>query len=343
MKALRKVAVGQDLQLVEVPAPRPGPGEVLLRVHATGICGTDLHIQDDEYTVAPPVTIGHETAGVVVALGAGVTGHAVGERATAKTTISTCGRCRHCREGWTNLCAERRFLGGHVDGGFASYLTLPADNILPLPDNVSFEAAALTEPLACCVHAVYEVARPNPGDLVVVSGPGPIGLLCAQAARAAGADVIVLGTSRDAGRFAIARTLDFEHLVDVQEEDPLEAVQRLGGEREVELAIECAGAGPSLDQCFKLVRRAGTILQVGVYGKPVTANIDLMWIKEQRLVGSFSSTPTSWQLSVDLMASGQVRTEPLATSTRPLSEWREAFVAARQKAEGKILLIPDEE
>ncbi|HEV2123732.1 MAG TPA: alcohol dehydrogenase catalytic domain-containing protein, partial [Chloroflexota bacterium] len=202
MKALMKVAHGQDLELREIAPPEPGPGQVLVKVAATGICGSDLHIQDDEYKVVPPVVIGHETAGTVVRRGPGVEGHPVGERVTAKTTISTCGACALCESGRTNLCPERRWLGGHVDGGFAEYFVVPEANVLPLPESVSLEAAALTEPLACCVHGVLELAKPAPGSLAVVSGPGPIGLLCAQVARAAGAEAIVLGTSADIERFA---------------------------------------------------------------------------------------------------------------------------------------------
>ena len=340
MKALRKIAVGQDLELVDIPEPVAGPGEVVLRVHANGICGTDLHIQDDEYTIAPPITIGHELSGTVVAVGPGVTNLSEGTRATLKTTISTCGRCELCLSGRTNLCPERRFLGGHVDGGFAAYTRVPVDNVLPLPETVSLDAAALTEPLACCVHGVLEVVRPEPGTVCVVSGPGPIGLLCAQVARAAGAEVIVLGTSTDEQRFAVARRLGFEKLVDVQREDVYAAVPRLAGGRAPHLVIESAGAAPSLEQCFKLAPRGGTVLQIGLYGKPVPVAVDTLVLKEIKLVGSFSSTPTSWQKSLELMASGDVRTEPLVTSVRPLAEWREAFKAARSKGEGKILLTP---
>lgn len=342
MKALVKVADGRDLELRDVPVPAPGPGEVLFQVHATGICGTDLHIQDDEYRVVPPVVIGHETAGTVVAVGPGVAGHRPGERVTAKTTISTCGRCAFCRDGRTNLCPERRWLGGHVDGGFAAYVVVPEANVLALPDAVTLDAAALTEPLACCVHAVLEVERPAPGSLVVVSGPGPIGLLCAQVARAAGADVIVLGTGADAARFALARAVGLTRLINVQAQDAVEAVGALSDGRPPDLVVECAGAAGSLDQCLRLARRGGTVLQVGLYGKPAPVALDTLVLKELRLAGSFSSTPTAWITALELMASGRVRTEPLVTSKRPLTEWPDAFRAAREKAEGKILLTPVE-
>jgi L-iditol 2-dehydrogenase len=239
------------------------------------------------------------------------------------------------------LCPERRWLGGHVDGGFASYVRVPVDNVLTLPPGVSLNAAALTEPLACCVHGVMEVARPAAGSVCVISGPGPIGLLCAQVARAAGAELIVLGTSADEQRFALARSLGFEKLVDVQREDVYAAVPALADGRAPDLVVESAGAAPSLEQCLKLAPRGGTVLQIGLYGKPVPVAVDTLVLKEIRLAGSFSSTPTSWRTALDLMARGDVRTEPLVTSVRPLGEWRDAFAAARSKGEGKILLVPE--
>ena len=341
MQALMKVAPGKgNLELREIPEPVAGPGEVVVRVAATGICGTDLHIQDDEYHVPPPVVIGHETAGEVAAVGQGVTGIHPGDRVTSLTTVTTCGVCAMCRAGRTNLCPQRRFLGGHVNGGFAAYFVVPQGNILPLPESVSFDAAAMTEPLACCVHGVMEVAPPARGSLAVVSGPGPIGMLCAQVARAAGADVIVLGTAADGGRFAVARGLGFEHLVDVQAGDPVEAVREISGGREPDLVIEAAGAASSMDGCLRLAPRGGVVLQIGLYGRPVPVPLDTLVLKEIRLLGSFSSTPTSWPLAMDLLARGAVRADPLVTSKRPLAEWSAAFDAARGKGEGKILLTP---
>jgi L-iditol 2-dehydrogenase len=341
MQGLMKVAPGPgNLELRQLPDPIAGPNDVVVQVAATGICGSDLHIQDDEYKVVPPVVIGHETAGVVVATGADVKGVRPGDRVTSRTTISTCGECALCRAGRTNLCPQRRWLGGHVDGGFATYFVVPEATILPLPDSVSFDAGALTEPLACCVHGVLELAQPVPGSLAVVSGPGPIGLLCAQVARAAGAEVVILGTGVDGGRFALARRLGFEHLVDVQARPAAEALRALWGEREPDLLVEAAGAPSSLEGCLNLAPRGGTVLQIGLYGRPVPVAVDTLVLKEIRLLGSFSSTPTAWPTAVDLLARGAVQAEPLVTSKRPLAEWAPAFDAARGKAEGKILLTP---
>ncbi len=345
MKALVKTQTGPgNLELQDRADPTPGPGEVVFRVGATGICGTDLHIQDDEYVVVPPVIIGHETAGTIVAIGDGVTGLSLGDRVTAQTTISTCGSCSFCESGLLNLCPQRRWLGGHVDGGFAGYVRVPAANILLLPPHVTIEAGALTEPLACCVHGIMEVIGMHRDGwhppFTVVSGPGPIGLLCAQVARAAGSVVIILGTGADASRFALARELGFQDLIDVTRENVADVIREHTGGLGVDVAIEAAGAPSSLDGCLSLANRRGTVLQIGLYGRPAPVSVDVLVLKEITLRGTFSSTPSSWITAIGLMGSGHVNTLPLVTQVRPLEDWSAGFDAARAKGEGKIVLTP---
>ncbi len=178
----------------------------MLEVVGAGICGTDLHIVDGEYETVTPVTIGHEVSGVVVGLGDGVEDSWLGARVASETYFSTCGGCEYCRAGRTNLCPERRSIGTHVDGAFAPRVVVPSTNLHRLPDWLDAHAAALIEPLACVCHSVLE---PEPavqnGDDVLVTGPGPVGLLAAQVARAAGGNVHVRGTPRDDRRLAAAR------------------------------------------------------------------------------------------------------------------------------------------
>ncbi len=346
MKALVKVALGKgNLELRELPDPVAGPGEVVMRVAATGVCGTDLHVEDDEYVVVPPVTIGHETAGRVVDIGPGVTGVAIGDRVTAMTTIWSCGACDYCRDGELNLCPHRRALGAQVDGAFATYLRVPAAKALLLPPGVPDEAAALTEPLACCTRAVLEVARlqavaPRDDAPVVVSGPGPIGLLCALVARSAGHRVVILGTGADGARFAIARRLGFTDVVDVTASDPVAAIAAMTDGAGVPVVIEAAGAPASLATALELVRRRGTVVQVGLYGKPIPVPVDRLVIREVTLRGSFASTPSSWRSAIDLMARGAVDLMPLVSQVLPLEDWAVGFAAARSKAAGKVVLVP---
>lgn len=194
----------------EVPPPTPGPGEVLVRVAACGLCGSDLHAinADPGYEfVQPPVVLGHELAGTVAGLGPGVRGWQPGDAVVA-VAIQGCGGCETCRGGQPHLCPQREVLGLHRDGGMAGYVAVRAEHLVAVPDGVRLEDAALAEPLSVAVHAVLDRSRVQPGDRVVVTGPGPIGLLCALVARSAGGEVLVLGTGADtAVRLPAARRL----------------------------------------------------------------------------------------------------------------------------------------
>src|SRR6201993_5580822 len=204
MLAIRKLARGvANVSVEELPAPVAGPEEVVVEVDSAGIFGTDLHIYLDEFETSPPVTIGHETAGTVVEIGPEVTGWTVGDRVTTETYFYTCGECAPCRQGRPNLCPRRRSIGSKQDGAFARYLLTPAANLHHVPDELDLESAALTEPLACTVHGVLETAGVRAGDNVAITGPGPIGLLALQLAKAAGATVAMIGTNQDAERLKL--------------------------------------------------------------------------------------------------------------------------------------------
>src|SRR6476620_5592600 len=192
MMAVRKLARGVgNIELRDVPEPRAGAGQVVIEVDSAGICGTDLHIYLDEFETRPPVTIGHELAGRIVELGKGVDGWQVGDEVTTETYFSTCGDCPDCRRGRRNLCAHRRSIGSKENGAFAQYLLTPSSNLHRVPEGLDLESAALTEPLACVVHGVLQTAGVRAGEVVVVTGPGPIGLLAMQLAKVAGATVVM--------------------------------------------------------------------------------------------------------------------------------------------------------
>jgi L-iditol 2-dehydrogenase len=342
MEALMKVARGVgNVELRQIDEPAPGSGQVLIEVRAAGICGTDLHIYHDEFRTRPPVVMGHEVAGVVAALGVGVAGIQVGERVTTETYFSTCGACRFCRAGRPNLCADRMSIGSAVNGGFTRYVVVPARNLHRLPADVDDVAGALTEPLACVVHGALEQAQPLPGDLVVVAGPGAIGLLTLQAVRAAGARVVVLGTGQDERRLELARTLGAEHALNVERDDPAALVGELTDGRGADVVYECSGAGPAAQQLLGLVRRAGRYAQIGLFGKPVAWDLDQICYKELTVTGSNASTPTAWPRALALLAAGQVQTRPLVSDIFGLREWRQAFDAFEQKRGVKLVLRPE--
>lgn len=341
MLALRKVAPGDPtLALLDVPEPTPRPGHVVVDVAAAGICGTDVHIMHDEYRSEPPVTLGHEVAGTVAALGDGVTGWEVGQRVVTETYFSTCGRCVHCRTGRPNLCAERRSIGSFEDGGFAPKVLTPATNLHALPEGLGFPEAALVEPLACVVRGLLELNELRAGDRAVITGPGPIGLLALQVAKASGARVVVLGTAADAARLELAYRLGADGVLTVEAAEGLvdATVDALGGEPDV--AIECSGAEPAASLSLRLVRKAGRYVQVGLFGRPIELDFDQVCYKELRVSGSFATTPSSWHRALALAGSGAVSLAAIVGATYPLAEWERAFEAVAARTPGKVLLVP---
>ena len=341
MQAVVKTARGiGNVELREVPEPAPGLGQVKIAVRAAGICGTDLHIYHDEFPTRPPVVLGHEVAGLVAEVGEGVEQVRPGDRVTTETYFFTCSACRFCRTGLPNLCPERRSIGSAVDGGFASYLVIPARNVRPLPPNVDFVAGALTEPLACVVHGALELPKLTAGDVAVVSGPGAIGLLTAQVAKAAGATVVVLGTGVDTHRLELAARLGADHALDVERADARAVVDELTDGAGADVVYECAGAGPSAQNLLGLVRRKGQYAQIGLFGKPVAWDLDQVCYKELTVTGSNASVPSAWDRALRLLAEGKVRTRELVSDTFPLAEWQRAFARFEARAGVKMVLEP---
>ncbi len=344
MKAVVKSAPGVgNVEVREVAEPATPPGQVKIAVRAAGICGTDLHIYYDEFKTSPPVVMGHEVAGQVAEIGAGVSTVSVGQRVTTETYVSTCLVCRFCRAGRFNLCPERRSIGSAVNGGFTSYVIVPEGNIHALPPNVSYVAGALTEPLACVVHGTIETSRIMPGDLAVIAGPGAIGLLTLQVLRAAGAEVMMLGTSQDEQRLQAARELGAEHVFNVEQDQYREAVLDLTDGSGADVVYECSGAGPAAQMLLELVRRGGQYAQIGLFGKPIAWDLDQVCYRELSVTGSNASVPSAWKRALKLMADGAVVTEPLVTSILPVTAWREAFDLFESRNGIKTVLQPVEE
>ena len=340
VQGVAKLAPGEGhVGLIDVPEPQPIPGHVVIEVKAAGVCGTDLHIYHDEYPVDPPVILGHELAGVVASVGDGVTTCQVGDRVTSETFFHICGVCIHCRDGYPNMCTERKSIGSGVNGAFARYVLVPERNVHLLPDSVDEIAGSMTEPLACCVHAL-DATPVMPGDVTVVSGPGAVGLLMGQVLKAAGADVTVLGTSQDESRLQMALDLGIDRAINVQTTNAREVIDELTGGAGADAVYECAGVGASAKSCLDLVKRRGAYAQVGLSGKPVEWNLDQLCYKELSVCGTFSHIPRVWPRSIRLMATGQVQTRPLASTVLPLTEWERAFEAFERKEGLKIVLTP---
>jgi L-iditol 2-dehydrogenase len=329
---LAKLAVGPgNVALAERPERAPGPGEVAIEVRGAGVCGTDLHIEADEFASTPPVTMGHEVSGVVEELGDGVDPGWLGARVVSETYYSTCGACEWCRRGRINLCPERRSIGSFVDGAFARRVIVPARNLHRIPDWLEEHAAALAEPLACVCHCLLEPPLAAPGDRVLVTGPGPVGLLAAQVGRASGGDVVVAGLPSDAQRLDAARELGLETVV-------------AGGDvGECDLVIECSGSSGGATACLEAARRGARYVQIGVFGRRVTVPLDRIFEKELVVTSGFASTPRSWRRAMMLIESRSIVLEPLVSEVASLSEWQRVFTDLREGRGIKVVFDPRKE
>jgi L-iditol 2-dehydrogenase len=342
MIAVRKIARGVgNIELQEVPEPHPGDGQAIIEVHSAGICGTDLHIYLDEFQTNPPVTMGHELAGVIVELGRGVEEWKVGDRVTTETYFSTCGKCLDCRRGRRNLCLHRRSIGSKQDGAFAQYLLTPASNLHRVPDELDLESAALTEPLACTVHGVLETAGVQAGDNVVLTGPGPIGLLAMQLAKIAGATVVMIGTQVDIERLKLAKLLGADAVINVEEVHHLgDAVKEVFASDGADLVIECSGAAPAAKTLIEGARRGARFCQMGLYGKPITFDQDAVCYKELVVTGSNASVTSAWPKALKLLNQKKVDALGLVTHRFGITEWDNALEVVKNKEGVKVILKP---
>lgn len=329
MIGLAKLAPGPgNVGLAEREERSPGPGQVAILVTGAGVCGTDLHIEADEFASAPPVTMGHEVSGGVAEIGEGVDPAWLGARVVCETYYSTCGACEWCRDGRPNLCPERRSIGSFVDGGFARQVVVPAANLHRVPDWLDEHAAALAEPLACVCHCLLDPARVVAGDRVLVTGPGPVGLLAAQVARALGGEVVVVGLPTDEGRLEAARGLGFEVAYAGDDAGTFDAV------------VECSGSAGGAAACLEAARRGGRYVQIGVFGKPVTVPLDRVFQKELVLTSGFASTPRSWRRALALIEGRRVALEPLVSEVAPLEAWERVFADLRAGRGIKVVFDP---
>jgi L-iditol 2-dehydrogenase len=245
-----------------------------------------------------------------------------------------------CRGGKPNLCPERMSIGSMTNGAMTKYLLVPAGNVHLLPDNVDFQAGSLTEPLSCVIHSVLDMSNVRPGDVAVVSGPGPIGLLASQVVKQCGARTVVVGVANDKARLDLALELGADKVIVADEEDAGEIIAGMTEGLGADVVCECAGAEASVNSCLKLVRRAGQYVQIGLAGKPISFDIDQVIFKEIPIRGGFATIPSSWKRALRMMEMGQVKTGPLVSHTLPITEWQKALEIFEAKSGLKIVLTP---
>ncbi len=338
--ALKEGAV----ELRDVPRPSPpGEGEVLLASRAVGVCGSDVHQfhNTQSWAVNVPVVLGHEFCGSVAAVGKGVSGFREGDRVASETAARICGHCAYCRSGEYNLCPERLGFGYGLDGAMADFVTVPARCLHHLPDAVSFEKAALTEPCCVAYNAACVKTQIRPGDAVLIVGPGTIGLLCLLFAKLGGARWLGLaGLEKDAGRLVMGKTLGADCILDGSIQENLEAIKAQGDGLGVDTVIDASGHSAALQLALQAVRPGGQITKVGWGPQPLDFSLDLLVKKAARIQGSFSHNYAMWEKVIALFASGRLDPTPLIGRVAPLVEWRTCFEEMASGHAAKNVLMP---
>lgn len=342
MKALVKYAPGAGhLDLLEVEEPRCADDRVKIEIAFCGLCGTDLHVRDDTFRNYPPVILGHECSGTVVEIGRHVTDVALGERVTVLgATAVTCGTCTYCTSGYFIFCRARRGMGHGVDGAFARYLVVRPDQLYRLPPALSLQEGALSEPFAAVVQAVTEIAQVRAGETAVVSGPGPMGLLCLKLLVAEGVRTIVAGAADDEARLEAARRFGAAATVNVGTASLADAVRAATDGAGADVAFECAGHPGSVRGCLEALRPMGRYTQVAICGGDITFPIDQIFYKQLTLRGSITYTARTWDRMMQIVATRDLRLGDLVSQTLPLSAWRTAFDLCGAKQGLKVLLYP---
>ncbi|KQP47769.1 zinc-binding dehydrogenase [Pseudorhodoferax sp. Leaf274] len=340
MQAFQKTRAAAGLELVDVPVPvvDAASDEVLVRVRATGICGSDLHVDDwtPSYAfIAPsiPVTIGHEFVGVAQS------GPLAGRRVVVRPSV-TCGSCAACTEGRHDACERRRGIGMTRDGAFAPWVRVPQRNCVPVPDSLSDEMAALTEPLTISMQAL-RIAGDVAGLRVLVMGPGTIGQGIAALARRAGASQVVVSGYDDAARFDALRAMGFDALVDVKAQSLADGTRAHTGGAPFDLVFEATGVPETITEALALLRRNGIVVVTGIHARPLALDLTPLVRNQQQLRGSFRPPESDWPLALALMGEMDAVLRPMVSHVLPLARAHEGFALAHGKQASKVLLCPE--
>lgn len=334
-----------DLRVEEVTTPVPGAGEVLLKIRASGVCGSDIQRVWDKGTYSFPTIIGHEFAGEIVSVGEGTDSALVGKKA-AVFPMLPCKTCAPCAIGEYAQCTHYNYFGSRCDGGFAEYISVPIWNLVLVPDSLSFEEAAMAEPAAVAIHALRQ-AGIEIGDAVAIFGAGPIGLMLASWASIWGADTVLL-VDIDEGKIAFAKQLGFE-VYNSKDGDAVEWIYSKTDGRGVDVALEGAGVSITLEQCLKAARPFGRVVAMGNPVGDMKLSQKSYWelLRKQLILrgtwnSSYAPLPKSdWELAIRHMAQGKLRVLPFITHRLPLDKAVEALTLMRDKTEffNKVMFV----
>ncbi len=325
----------RKLAFKEVPTPNIGEGEALVRTRAVGICTTDIHIYEGKLPIAkPPLIMGHEASGDVVEI-KGESKISVGARVVIEPCLH-CGRCEACLSGTYNVCFHRKHLGIDVDGCFAEYVRIPIENLHIVPEDLSYEEAALTEPACVAIHAVRR-ARVSPGEFVAIIGAGAIGLFAMQAAKSSGADVIISDILNE--RLEIAKKLGADVTVNPIEEDiKLRVMEETGG-LGAHVVIEAVGTPQTIYQTTSLARTGGRIVIIGLSGEKTEMDIMDIVRRELEVIGS-DSCLMKLEVPMKLISDGKIKARPLISHILSLDKLEDALDIAKERKGLKVIVKP---
>ena len=340
MKAAIFHGPGRPLTIEERPVPKPGPGEILVRVAACGVCHTDLHYLDHGVKTfkEPPLILGHEPSGIVAECGPGAALFKPGERVLLPAVL-TCGRCRACRLGRENICESMKMFGNHLEGAYAEYVVSPEKDVFRLPESVPLEeGSVIADALSTPFHAVTRRGEVRPGDTVAVFGCGGVGMNVVQVAAAAGARVIAVDLSEE--KLGWARRFGAAEVVHPPSAgDAARAVRKLsdGG---VDVAFEAIGLPETTRQAFDSVRNGGRLVVVGFTAKDVPIAFGRVMFREISIVGSLGCRPVDYPPLIRMVADGRLKVKELVTHRFPLERINEAFDLLRRGAALRSIVVP---
>jgi 2-desacetyl-2-hydroxyethyl bacteriochlorophyllide A dehydrogenase len=344
MQAFIKTAPGVGNMLVgEAPVPVPQPGEALVKVVQSGMCGTELLVHDDVYRgrkrpMPFPLIVGHEASGVVLELGPGTAGPGPGTR-VAMEGVSGCGGCFHCMRGNYNLCQDWHHIGLTRAGALAEFVTVPVSSLLPLPDDVSFESAAFLEPFATAVHTL-ERLKPAPGQPAAIIGPGPLGLLHLQVLRAAGlSPILVFGRRGDEKRLGLARAVGADVALVADRREAQECAARLTDGIGIGVVVETGGTAEAVQTALDIVSGGGALATLGLAR---ATEMDALTVMRKNLlwIGVVASVRRHYAEAIRLIRTGKVQPDRLITHRLPLADAASALPAMRDAEAVKIMFAP---
>lgn len=329
MRALVKFGLepGQ-VEVRDVARPVLRPGTVIVKPHSVGVCGSDIHMwqNNQSWAVKDDLVLGHEMGGVIVEVADDVDGWQVGDRVVCETAATICGECALCRSGRYNLCPHRHGYGAMADGSFGQYVLAEPRVLHRIPENVSFDAASVAEPFCVAYNAIVERGPMSPGDVVVIQGVGPIGAICVQMAKLRGAGTIIaLGTDHAGSRLERVKDFGADLTINVSQQDPVAALAAIGDGLGADVVVDATGVSAALKQSLELVRPYGAIVKVGWGPQPLNFTLDPLVAKAATIYGSFSHTWTTWERVLGLFSTGRLDAESVIGGVYALEDWETAF------------------